>query len=100
MRSKFTKLIFGLPILEYWVDSASTITAPGGGILRIGYDQAEFEQAVRDVITDPKVKPIEEGEEKVKVDVEVVEEKVKVEIRKEDVTVIVSPSLQVDSNYV
>ena len=37
------------------------------------------------------MKPIEEGEEKENVEVEVVEEKVKVEIRREDVTVIVSP---------
>ncbi|GAA5971560.1 hypothetical protein JCM11641_000640 [Rhodosporidiobolus odoratus] len=37
-------------ITEYWVDSASSILAPGGSIQRVGYDQAAFEEAVRVII--------------------------------------------------
>ncbi|KAI5476220.1 hypothetical protein MNV49_007982 [Pseudohyphozyma bogoriensis] len=99
-------------VTQYWGDSASSILAEGGGIIRIGYDQATFEKAVNEVIVAPEdlskgFKPLvkaEEGEEGAeekkeegeKEEVAVVEEKKeeeapkkKVELSKEDVALIV-----------
>jgi hypothetical protein len=67
--------------------------APGGGIQRIGYDQAQFEQAVREVILEPKSKPKPEEEAENKEE-EVKEEEVKVELKAEDIAMIVSPMLR------
>lgn len=79
--------------LEYWGDSASSSPAEGGGIIRIGYDQAKFEQAIKDVLTEPQnlnSKPEEEGEESQMEDApKEVAKVVKVEIRKEDVSLLV-----------
>ncbi|KAL8293673.1 hypothetical protein RQP46_000374 [Phenoliferia psychrophenolica] len=78
---------------EYWGDGVSTITAPGGGILRIGYDQARFEQAVKEVIIEPedlskKADAATAGaDESTVVDVKV--EAVKVEVKKEDIALVV-----------
>ncbi|ORY79713.1 hypothetical protein BCR35DRAFT_304532 [Leucosporidium creatinivorum] len=42
-------------VTQYWVDHQSSQLAPnGGGILRIGYDQAAFEEGVREVILEPR----------------------------------------------
>ena len=35
---------------EYWADSASSQLGPGGGIQRIGFDQAMFEAAYKEVV--------------------------------------------------
>lgn len=40
------------PVL--WQDNASSKVAPGGGILRIAFDQADFERACQDVIVNPR----------------------------------------------
>lgn len=77
-----------VPTKEYWGDGVSTITAPGGGILRIGYDQARFEQAVKEVIMEPEdLSPLGGG---AGVGLAIEEAKVDGEMRKEDVGVLVS----------
>ncbi|GAA5992500.1 hypothetical protein JCM10908_000851 [Rhodotorula pacifica] len=37
-------------VTQYWADSNAAALAPGGGIQRIGYDQATYEEAVRTII--------------------------------------------------
>ncbi|GAA5862873.1 hypothetical protein JCM3774_006670 [Rhodotorula dairenensis] len=37
-------------VTQYWADSNANALAPGGGIQRIGYDQATYEEAVRTII--------------------------------------------------
>lgn len=40
---------------EYWADPHSNTLAPnGGGLMRIGYDQAEFEEGLREVVLEPR----------------------------------------------
>ncbi|KAM0792573.1 hypothetical protein ACM66B_005236 [Microbotryomycetes sp. NB124-2] len=41
-------------VTQYWVDHQSGTLAPGGGLLRIGYDQAAFERGVLEVVYEPK----------------------------------------------
>ncbi|KDE02955.1 hypothetical protein MVLG_06521 [Microbotryum lychnidis-dioicae p1A1 Lamole] len=41
-------------VTQYWVDNQSSMLSSGGGIQRIGYDQAAFEDGVRNVILDPE----------------------------------------------
>ncbi|SCV68930.1 BQ2448_1950 [Microbotryum intermedium] len=63
-------------VTQYWVDNQSSMLAPGVGIQRIGYDQAAFEDAVRNVIIDPNSatfdntnpSEVEQGEKKEKKD--------------------------------
>ncbi|KWU46334.1 hypothetical protein RHOSPDRAFT_31784 [Rhodotorula sp. JG-1b] len=42
-------------VTQYWADSNANSLAPGGGIQRIGYDQATYEEAVRTIILGEKV---------------------------------------------
>lgn len=67
----------------------SAMTAPGGGILRIGYDQARFEQAINEVLIEPvdlseTAAVVAEDKEKLAGPI------VKVEVKKDDVALVVS----------
>lgn len=42
-------------VTQYWADSNANSLAPGGGIQRIGYDQATYEEAVRTIILGEEV---------------------------------------------
>ncbi|BGP14114.1 hypothetical protein JCM10213_002412 [Rhodosporidiobolus nylandii] len=37
-------------VTQYWADANAQLLAPGGGLQKIGYDQAAFEDAVRSII--------------------------------------------------
>lgn len=93
------ELIFRRRHAEYWADSASTTPAPGGGIQRIGYDQARYDQAVQEVIFKVESDPVrlaEKAEREAKEAEEKFREKERreaVEVKKEDVQLLVSSGL-------
>ncbi|KAK4053159.1 hypothetical protein OIV83_001894 [Microbotryomycetes sp. JL201] len=41
-------------VTQFWGDAQSSTPAPGGGLLKIGYDQAAFERAAIEVLYEPK----------------------------------------------